>query len=164
MKSGLVILIIGIVLIIGSIFLFALVYEQTVKGSESISLSPNGTKNYTISIVEGKKFMITFKSSGNISYEILSPNGTVIKKNENITEETFYLNSTVNGNYTIKFQNMENKNVDITIITMEEESFMSIAYKTLIAMGVCLVGFIILIAGGIMAILQRKKGKSYRRI
>ena len=158
MKKGMAILLIGIVIIAIAIGVFIYSLENAGKMVKEINVEAHSTKNLTYQLQKGD-YVLVIESSKNINYRLLNSTG-VVADGKNVTKVNKNL-SGLNGNYTLEIDNLNNETVDVKVIFNSQNSLLSVGSYVLSSGGICLIGVILLIAGGVLAWKERRKENEY---
>jgi hypothetical protein len=180
MKRSYVILIAGAVIFIAGIAIFQVytdIYvdpflsENTIVSN--ITIQPGESIDIPRETVEaGRNFSLVVSSApsdGMLRAEINDPEGIIVTSN-NFSERLFTtFKPEINGNYTSKITNLGNKPVNINavvgqlpIIDENDRAQLDILNGILAGMFAIIIGIIVLIAGGIILIKDRRKSKATR--
>ncbi len=158
MKKGMAILLIGVIIIAVAIGVFIYSLENAGKMMKEINVEAHSTKNLTYQLQRGD-YVLVIESSKNINYRLLNSTGVVVD-GKNVTKVNKNLNG-LKGNYTLEIDNLNDETVDVKVIFNSQNSLLSVGSYVLSSGGICLVGIILLIAGGILAWKERRKENGY---
>ncbi|OYT58549.1 hypothetical protein B6U71_04425 [Euryarchaeota archaeon ex4484_178] len=156
MKKGVVVLLVGIILLVSAIGIFAYSGSYIGENVKNITLNGNETKSIEYDLKAGN-YAFVLSSSGKISYIFENSTG-VVKEEKNITQATVLLDN-LEGKYTLKITNMENETVTVSVVLKEQTSLTNLGMWVLASGGICLVGIIVIIVGIVLLVKERKKGE-----
>jgi|GEM_PF-3381969 len=160
MRSGFIVAIVGIVLVIAAVGVLVYFLNQATQIQETLTVPANGTEDYKITCEAGTYYMIHISADGNFTYELIDPAGNIVDNSTNAsTYAVASVNATMSGDYTLRIHNMESTDITVDVLVMTEKDIMSLAMNMLGAVALCCVGLILAIVGFIVGLLQAKKQK-----
>ena len=156
MSKGIVVLIVGVLLIVAAVGIFAMSAGNIGNNVKKISVEPHQKKDFYYNLNRGN-YTLVIQSSTKVNYKLMNSSG-VVAQEENVTEASKVL-SNLNGNYTLEIENPSNKTAQVTVIFESQNSLLSLGNQLLASGGVCLIGIIVAIVGIILALRERKRGR-----
>ncbi len=154
MKKGIVVLLVGVVLIVAAVGIFAISAGNMGNIAKKISVEPHQTKDLYYNLNKGN-YTLVMHSSSKVSYRLMNSSGMVIH-GENVTQVSELL-SNLNGNYTLEIENPSNDTAEVAVVFESQNSLLSFGTQILASGGVCLIGIIVVIVGVILALRERKR-------
>ncbi len=165
MNKGTVLIVIGIIVIVASLAAASYILTKSVnnlaKDLEGFTLPPGQSKNFTKELNASTEYYFIVSINGtvsNLTYRVLDPSGKVVLSGEitgtNITKEKTFKTSS-EGKYTVVFSN-GGKTDAVIGFAITSENLKNEIMSAAGALGVCVVGVIVVIAGIILAIKGKK--------
>ncbi len=157
MKTGLIVFLVGLGLILAGAVVFGFVYSQVQSNTKTLDLGPNETKSMSLTLDQGETYLITITSKNNVtfSYKIYAPNGTVIENDTNATSYVATINATAGGTYTLQITNLESTSTTIDVMVSSESDIFTMVKNALAAVALCCIGIIVIIIGIILLIIKK---------
>lgn len=155
MKKGSGLLIVGAILIIAAIGVYAI--TATNIGLEVKQIGPHEEKIINYNLTEGN-YTLIIKTSGAIHYSLY--NSTSVLAQGNTSNDVAKNLEIYTGTYNLKIENLSNKTVAIAFGLKSQESLMSLGLQVLGSGGICLTGIIILIVGVWLILREKRKGET----
>jgi uncharacterized membrane protein len=163
MKKSMLLLIIGIVMIVVAVAILGVFYAQGIAHKEVVNVGSNESKNVFLNFADGENYTIFLSSTTNISYELLSPSGSVLYKGNNINSAVLNITH-AQGKYELTLKNNGNSSADVSIVISKESNMEGALYGIYVSGGICLIGLIISIVALIILLWNRKmEERQYRR-
>ena len=154
MKKGVIVLVVGAVLIVAAVGIFAISTGNTGNIVKKINVEPHQTKNLYYNLSKGNYTLVIY-SKNKLSYKLVNSSGIVINE-ENVTQVSKIL-SNLNGNYTLEIENLSNNTADVAVMFESQTSLSSLGTQVLSSGGICLTGIIVVIVGIILLLIERKR-------
>ncbi len=154
MKKGMIVLLVGAVLIVAAVGIFAISAGNTGNIAKKISVEPHQTKDLYYNLNKGNYTLVIY-SKNELSYRLLNSSGIIIHE-ENVTQVSKIL-SNLNGNYTLEIENPSNDTAEVVVVFESQTSLSSLGTQVLSSGGICLTGIIVVIVGVILLLRERKR-------
>ncbi len=155
MKKGTSLVVIGAILIIAAIGIYALTTANI--GLEVTQIEPHGEKIIGYNLTAGN-YTLIIKTSGKIHYSFYNSSSTLIQGNT--TSDAVKNLNLSEGAYTLKIENLSNKTIAVTLDLKSQGSLMSLGLQVLGSGGVCLTGIIIVFVGVWLILREKRKGET----
>ncbi len=155
MKKGKSLVVIGAILIIAAIGIYALTTANI--GLEVTQIEPHGEKIIEYNLTAGN-YTLIIKTSGKIHYSFYNSTGIIVQGNT--TSDAVKKLNLSEGAYTLKIENLSNNTIAVTLGLKSQESLMSLGLQVLGSGGVCLTGIIIVFVGVWLILREKRKGET----
>ncbi len=155
MRKGMGLVIVGVILIIVAIGIYALTAANI--GLRSMQIEPHGEKIMNYNLTSGS-YTLIIKTSGAIHYSLYNSTGIIVQGNT--TSDVVKNLKLFGGIYTLKIKNLSNKTVAVTLGLKSQESLVSLGLQVLGSGGVCLTGIIIMVVGIWLILREKRKGET----
>ncbi len=158
MKKGTGLVVVGAILIIAAIGIYAI--SATNVGLKAMEIQAGSYKEINYNLSSGN-YTFILKTSGPVHYSLYNSSSIILSGN---TSENAVKNlKLVQDHYTLKIENLSNKTVALAIGIKSQESLMSLGLQVLGSGGVCLTGIIILAVGVWFVLRERRKNEDVPR-
>ncbi len=152
MNKSVVILIVGVFLVLAAIALYSVVIAGMNVKTVNIASGQNFEKSYEL---KKGNYTLIIQTSKQVHYKLINSSGVVGE--DNVSDQITREFANLNGNYTLKITNLSNSTARVTITFQSEKDINSMGEKLLAGGGVCLLGIILIIAGTVIALRERRR-------
>ncbi|GEM_PF-6796308 len=156
MNKSMLMFVIGIVLILASALLIITVVNQAAEKSLTYQLGPHKSENKTVTLGANESYTVVITSEGNVSYAIYTPHAIKIKEGNATGTVTIRFNTTEDGKYIFSLKNNEDDDLSPTVVIMSDNDFGSILARELGSFLLCVIGFVVVLAGIITNIRAKR--------
>ncbi len=154
MKVGVVVLLVGFIIVMAAVGILAFSMKGVGNIEKKVSVEPNQTRVLKYNI-HGENYTLVIRSNIKINYTLSNSSGNILEEN-NVTEDTHVLGN-LKGNFTLKIENPENSTAQVVVVFESQEKLLSLGKTLLESSGVCITGIIVIVAGIIVLLRERKK-------
>lgn len=152
MNKSVVILIVGVFLVLAAIALYSVVIAGMNVKTVNIASGQSFEKSYEL---KKGNYTLIIQTSKQVHYKLINSSGVVGE--DNVSDQITREFANLNGNYTLKITNLSNSTARVTITFQSEKDINSMGEKLLAGGGVCLLGIILIIAGTVIALRERRR-------
>jgi len=155
-RSG-IMFVVGVFLVIGAALLLIAMINQVSSESITYEIGSNAGANKTVYMHGNTAYTLSFKSDGNLSYAIYSPDGQMIKKGFANFTKSVILNTTESGHYAIHIKNLDIKHIKVIVAVMSAHNIQDITNKEISSLLMCISGVIVVLAGIIAGAYAKRR-------
>jgi len=155
MRKGIIILLVGVILVVAAMGIYIAFSAGATKEMKELHLSAGETKELSFQLKSGDYYLV-ISSDGKVNYTLLDEKGEIVKSGT-VEKQFSGKMGHLSGNYTLRVENLEDKEVNVNAIMKSEESLLSLGTAVLASVGVFVAGIIVIIAGVILTLKERKK-------
>ncbi len=156
-KSG-IMFVVGVFLVIGAALLLIAMINQVSSETITYEIGANAEANKTVYMHGNTAYTLSFKSNGNLSYAIYSPEGQLIKKGYANFTKSITLNTTETGHYAIHIKNLDIKHIKVIVAIMSAHNVQDITNKEISSLLMCVSGIIVVLAGIVAGVHAKRRG------